>query len=197
MSHVAELLIDEGHGSVGEVWPTSSPTIQRDDQCRAEQLARDEALARQLQEDEDALYHATGDRPNGVSSETHWTALPEGPKKATPSDRPKSVPQHGRGHEMRHTTLPTVTTPTDEFRDFRNHPFFRHSELLNWPFDGFHRNSFFRRSFGGSFPPFLGVWLHPFQEPHPLREDLCSCIQAMATVTMWKNQMIESHGGEN
>ncbi|KAL5477179.1 hypothetical protein EMCRGX_G023933 [Ephydatia muelleri] len=30
---------DEGHGSVGEVWPTSSPTIQRDDQCRAEQLA--------------------------------------------------------------------------------------------------------------------------------------------------------------
>ncbi|KAL5477177.1 hypothetical protein EMCRGX_G023931, partial [Ephydatia muelleri] len=30
---------DVGHGSVGEVWPTSSPTIQRDDQCRAEQLA--------------------------------------------------------------------------------------------------------------------------------------------------------------
>ena len=99
MSHVAELLIDEGHGSVGEVWPTSSPTIQRDDQCRAEQLARDEALARQLQEDEDALYHATGDRPNGVCSETHWTAPPEGSKKATPSDRPTSVPQHGRGHQ--------------------------------------------------------------------------------------------------
>ena len=41
-----------------------------------------------------------------------------------------------------------------------------------------------------------GVWLHPFQEPHPLREDLCSYIQAMVTVTMWKNQMIESHGRE-
>ena len=64
MSCVAELLIDVAHGSVGEVWPTSPPTIQRDDQCRAEQLARDEALARQLQEDEGALYHATGDRPN-------------------------------------------------------------------------------------------------------------------------------------
>ena len=111
MSHVAELLIDVGHGSVGEVWPTSSPTIQRDDQCRAEQLARDEALARQLQEDEDALYHATGDRPNGVSSETHWTAPPEGPKKATPSKN-QFLSMGGPPRDV-----PTVTTPTDEFRD--------------------------------------------------------------------------------
>ena len=173
MSHVAELLIDEGHGSVGEVWPTSSPTIQRDDQCRAEQLARDEALARQLQEDEDALYHATGDRPNGVSSETHWTAPPEGSKKVTPSDRPTSVPQHGRGHQKRHRTLPTVTTPTDEFRDFRNHPFFRRSELLNWPFDGFHRSPFFRKSFGGSFSPFSGCVASSFpRAPHTKRGSL-------------------------
>ena len=91
MSHVAELLIDVGHGSVGEVWPTSSPTIQRDDQCRAEQLARDEALARQLQEDEDALYHAIGDSRNGVSSET--------PTRGTKVGHTFRQTQHGRGHQ--------------------------------------------------------------------------------------------------
>ena len=169
MSCVAELLIDEAHDSVGEVWPTSSPIIQRDDRFRAEQLARDEALARQLQEDEDALYHATGDRPNGVPSETHWTAPPEGPKKATPSERPTAVPQHGRGHQERHRTHPPVTTSTDKFT------FFRHSELLNnWPFSGFHRNPLFRRSFGGfddwsSFPPFPGCVASSFPRAPPTK----------------------------
>ena len=72
MSYVAKLLIEEVHGSVGEVWPSSSTTIQRgsDDRCRAEQLASDEALARQLQENEDALYHDTGIL-NGVFLEAH------------------------------------------------------------------------------------------------------------------------------
>eukprot|EP00731_Ephydatia_muelleri_P023072 Em0015g655a len=101
---------DVAHGSVGEVWPTSPPTIQRDDQCRAEQLARDEALARQLQEDEGALYHATGDRPNGQRL-THWTAPPEGPKNATPSERPMSVPQHGRGNQKRSMWLHPFPEP--------------------------------------------------------------------------------------
>ena len=39
-------------------------------------------VLRQLQEDEDALYHATGGRPNRVPLQR---ARPEGPKKATPS----------------------------------------------------------------------------------------------------------------
>ena len=164
--------MDEMRDGAREVQSASPPTIQREkyDRCCSEgQLAIDEALARQLQEDENALYHATVDRrEEGVSSKAQWTITPDEPKKAAPSERPTAVPQHGRGYQGRRRTLPTVTMPFASFSDFRTDPFFRHSEL-DWPFAGVHRNSdfrtdpFFRHGGHGELNwPFAGVHRNPF-----------------------------------